>query len=73
MGLVKDKPYHKTARGRKDARKLAWLASIVESEAQLDLLLAHDLRLKGNPILRAEVKHQILALNPKLGGVADAV
>lgn len=66
MHLVGSKPFHKTAAGKKQARRLAAYASIVESEVQLDLLLANDLRLKHDLTLRAAVKAEILRLNPKL-------
>lgn len=66
MGLVKHKPFSKTAAGKKQQRRLAAFASIVESEAQLDLILNNDLKLKGNPIMREEVRRHILSLNPKL-------
>jgi hypothetical protein len=66
LKLVGARPFHKTASGRKRARKLAAFSSLVESEAQLDVILDNDLKLRGNPILKAEVKKQILAMNPKL-------
>ncbi len=68
-----DKPFHKTAGGKKKARRLAAFASAVESEAQLDIILNNDLKLRGNPILKAEVKKQIMALNPKLSEMQTGV
>ncbi len=68
-----DKPFHKTAAGKKQQRRLAAFASVVESEAQLDIILNNDLKLRGNPILKAEVKQQIMALNPKIAEASTGV
>lgn len=66
MGDVVSLPRAKRAHDKKVRRRLQAFAGLVESAAQLDVLLDQDLKLSGSPQLREEVKRMIIALNPKL-------
>lgn len=66
MGDVVSLPRAKRARDKKEQRKLAAYARLIESPVQLDILLDQDLKLRGNPTLRASVRAMLVKLNPKL-------
>lgn len=59
-------PRVRSASDKKMRRRLAAFAAIVESEAQLDVILNQDKALRQNPWMRDKVRLMILELNPKL-------
>lgn len=66
MADVVSLPRAKRASEKKAQRKLSAYAALIESPVQLDILLDQDLRLRGNPAMRASVRAMLVNLNPKL-------
>lgn len=56
----------KSARGKRETRRLKAMAMGLDSLMSLDLMLDADQRLKDNPSMRTAVRDLLISLNPKL-------
>lgn len=56
----------KTARAKKDERRLRALALSLRSGEHMHAILSRDPALKSNPVLLAAIKVRLIALNPAL-------
>lgn len=59
-------PSSKSARGKRDRRRLEVMALSIPSLMALDLMLDADSQMTGNPELRRRTRDLLISLNPKL-------